>query len=74
MKAEILKNDPDLDMLRTLWLQSFNIRRLFIRELTVTEILEHFPGYCLPEMVSAVDNSLLQMYLKRNTYTDNYLF
>ncbi|CAF1498990.1 unnamed protein product, partial [Didymodactylos carnosus] len=45
MKMELLKDDPDHDMLHNLWRQSFNIRRLCIRELTIYEILERFPGY-----------------------------
>ncbi|CAF4130304.1 unnamed protein product [Rotaria magnacalcarata] len=53
MKLELLEDDPDLDMLHNLWQQSFNIRRLCIRDLTVTEILERFPGYRLSEMILA---------------------
>ncbi|CAF4311838.1 unnamed protein product, partial [Rotaria magnacalcarata] len=37
-------------MFHNLWQQSFNIRRLCIRDLTVPEILERFPGYHLSEM------------------------
>lgn len=57
MKLELLKDDPDLVMFHNLWQQSFNIRRLCIRDLTVTEILERFPGYRLSEMLSATRNS-----------------
>ncbi len=62
MKIEFLKDDPDLDMLHNLWQQSFNIRRLCIRELTVTEILERFPGYRLPRMVSVAENNVLRRF------------
>jgi hypothetical protein len=71
MKTELLNDDPDHDMLHNLWRQSFNIRRLCIRELTVTEILERFPGYRLSEMVSAVDNNLLRIFLETNLHMDN---
>ncbi|CAF4733600.1 unnamed protein product, partial [Rotaria sp. Silwood2] len=50
MKLELLKDDPDLDIFHNLWQQSFNIRRLCIHDLIVTEILERFPGYRLSEM------------------------
>jgi hypothetical protein len=59
MKSELLKGNPDLDMLHSLWQQSFNICRLCIRELTVIEILERFPGYRLSELVGAIDNGLI---------------
>lgn len=61
MKVVLLKDDPDHDMLHNLWRQSFNIRRLCIRELTIDEILERFPGYRLPEMVRAINDNLLRM-------------
>ncbi|CAF4021138.1 unnamed protein product [Rotaria sp. Silwood2] len=56
-KLELLKDNPDLDMFHNLWQQSFNIRRLCIRDLTATEILERFPGYRLSEMISATHNT-----------------
>ena len=46
MKRELLKDDPDNDLLHNLWKQSFSIRRLCIRELGIDEILERFPDYC----------------------------
>ncbi|CAF4178390.1 unnamed protein product, partial [Rotaria sp. Silwood2] len=64
MKVELLTDDPDLDMFHNLWQQSFNIRRLCIRDLTVTEILERFPGYRLSEIVCATDNSLILAEVK----------
>ncbi len=64
MKIELLKDDPNLDMLHNLW-------RWCVRELTVPEILERFPGYRLSEMVSAIDNSLLRMLSERDLYIDN---
>ncbi|CAF2951760.1 unnamed protein product [Rotaria sp. Silwood2] len=57
-KLELLKDNPDLDMFHNLWQQSFNIRRLCIRDLTATEILERFPGYRLSEMISATHNNV----------------
>ncbi|CAF4370439.1 unnamed protein product, partial [Adineta steineri] len=50
MNTELLKDDPNNDLLRDLWIQSFNIRRLCIRELDIVEILERFPGYRCSEM------------------------
>lgn len=52
MKLELFKDDPDLDLCHNLWKKSFNIRRLCIRDLTVSEIIERFPGYRRSEMVS----------------------
>ncbi|CAF4064235.1 unnamed protein product [Rotaria sordida] len=48
--VELLKDDPNNVLFYDLWLQSFNIRRLCIRELTIIEVLERFPGYCRLEM------------------------
>ncbi|CAF1163253.1 unnamed protein product [Adineta steineri] len=53
MNTELLKDDPNNDLLRDLWIQSFNIRRLCIRELDIVEILERFPGYRRSEMILA---------------------
>ncbi|CAF4095449.1 unnamed protein product, partial [Rotaria sp. Silwood2] len=50
MKMELLKDDPNNDLLHDLWRQSFNIRSLCIHELSIIEILQHFPGYRRPEM------------------------
>ena len=51
MKMELLKDDPSNDLLRDLWRQSFNARRLCIHELSIIELLERFPGYRRPEIV-----------------------
>ncbi|CAF2728490.1 unnamed protein product [Rotaria sp. Silwood2] len=51
MKMELLKDDPNNDLLHDLWRQSFNIRSLCIHELSIIEILERFPGYRRPEMI-----------------------
>lgn len=61
MKAELLKDNPDDDILHDLWRQSFNIRRLCIRELSIDEILERFPGYRIPEMVRTKSYKLLRI-------------
>lgn len=61
MKTELLKENPNHDVLHDLWRQSFNIRRLCIRELSTDEILERFPGYQIPEMVSATSYELLRI-------------
>ncbi|CAF4506679.1 unnamed protein product, partial [Rotaria magnacalcarata] len=50
MNMELLKDKPDNDTLNDLWTQSFNIRRLCIRELSIDEILERFPAYRRPEL------------------------
>ncbi|CAF1357077.1 unnamed protein product [Adineta steineri] len=53
MNMELLKDDPNNQLLHDLWIQSFNIRRLCIRELDIVEILERFPGYRRSEMILA---------------------
>ncbi|CAF2958839.1 unnamed protein product, partial [Rotaria sp. Silwood2] len=55
MKMELLKDDSNNDLLHDLWKQSFNIRRLCIRELEIDEILERFPGYRHSELISIID-------------------
>ncbi|CAF1288923.1 unnamed protein product [Rotaria sordida] len=66
MKLQLLKDDPDLDFFRNLWRQSFNIRRLCIRDLTVTEILERFPGYRLSEMILAEVKECTDVNIEEN--------
>ncbi|CAF4412038.1 unnamed protein product [Rotaria socialis] len=53
MKNELDKDYPDNNLLRHLWIQSFNTRRLCIRESKINVILERFPGYPRPEMILA---------------------
>ncbi|CAM4839800.1 unnamed protein product [Rotaria magnacalcarata] len=53
MKNELDKDHPDNNLLRHLWIQSFNTRRLCIRESKINVILERFPGYHRPEMILA---------------------
>ncbi|CAF5226475.1 unnamed protein product, partial [Rotaria magnacalcarata] len=53
MKNELDKDYPDNNLLRHLWMQSFNTRRLCIRESKINVILERFPGYHRPEMILA---------------------
>ncbi len=65
MKAELLKDNPDNDMLHDLWRQSFNIRRLSIRELPIDEVLERFPGYHLPEIVRVINDNLRRMFFPK---------
>ncbi|CAF3569567.1 unnamed protein product, partial [Rotaria socialis] len=48
MNIELLKDNPDNDILNDLWGQSFNIRGLCVRELSIDEILERFPAYRRP--------------------------
>jgi hypothetical protein len=43
-----------------LWRQSFNIRRLCIRELPIDEILNRFPGYHRPELVRLIDQNMIR--------------
>ena len=64
MKRELLKDDPDNDLLHNLWKQSFSIRRLCIRELGIDEILERFPDYCRAEMVSIIDHISINSFSK----------
>ncbi|CAF4693868.1 unnamed protein product, partial [Rotaria socialis] len=42
------------------------IRRLCIRELTITEILERFPGYSHPEMILAEVNESVGIDMEEN--------
>ncbi|CAF4292974.1 unnamed protein product [Rotaria sp. Silwood2] len=58
---ELLKDDPNNYLLHDLWKQSYNIRRLCIRELEIDEILERLPGYCRSEMVSIIDCTLIKV-------------
>ncbi|CAM4810212.1 unnamed protein product [Rotaria magnacalcarata] len=53
MKMELLKDDPDNDLIHDLWRQSFNIRRLCIHELSIAETLDRFPGYRRSDMILA---------------------
>lgn len=70
MQSELLKEDFDLEKLHHLWQQSFNIRRLCVRELTVPELLERFPGYRISELVSVISNVLISVFLRRNLEID----
>jgi hypothetical protein len=62
MKVELLKDVPDYDTLIDLWKQSFNIRRLCVRELPIDQILERFPGYRRPELVRVNNQSLIRKF------------
>ncbi|CAF3060653.1 unnamed protein product [Rotaria sp. Silwood2] len=53
MKIELLKDDPDTDILHNIWRQSFNIRRLHVRQLPIDELLSRFPGYRRPDLLLA---------------------
>ncbi|CAF1957432.1 unnamed protein product [Rotaria magnacalcarata] len=53
MNIELLKDNPDNNILHNLWSQSFNIRRLHVRELTIDELLERFPGYRRADLLLA---------------------
>ncbi|CAF5056525.1 unnamed protein product, partial [Rotaria socialis] len=59
MNIELLKDNPDNDILNDLWGQSFNIRRLCVHELSIDEILERFPVYRCPELVRVIYTTLL---------------
>ncbi|CAF3385370.1 unnamed protein product [Rotaria socialis] len=63
---ELLNDNPNKDLLHDLWRQTFNIRRLCIRELTITEILERFPGYSHPEMILAEVNESVGIDMEEN--------
>ena len=62
MKIELSKDDPDHNKLHDLWQQSFSIRRLCIRDLTIDEILERFPGYHIPAMVRVINDLILILF------------
>lgn len=69
MKAELLKDNPDDNILHDIWRQSFNIRSLCVRELSIDEILERFPGYRIPEMVRTTGYKLLTiLFLQKIVY------
>lgn len=55
MKTELLKDNPDNNILRNLWRQSFNIRRLHVRELPIHELLQRYPGYCHADLVRDIN-------------------
>lgn len=56
MKIELLKDDPDHDILHNIWKQSFNIRRLHVRQLPIDELLNRFPGYRRLDLVRDINN------------------
>lgn len=56
MKNELLKDDPDNDILHQIWRRSFNIRRLHLRQLPINELLSRFPGYHQPDLVRNINN------------------
>jgi hypothetical protein len=76
MKMELLKDNPDNDLLHDLWKQSFNIRRLCIRELKIDEVLERFPGYRRSEIVSIVGCALIKVvvFVEGDTYIYIYIY
>ena len=53
-KAKQLREDPqiDLNVRLQLWRETFHIRRKAIRDQATSEILEEFPGYKDPVLVS----------------------
>ncbi len=57
MKVELLKDNPDNNILHNLWQQSFNIRRLHVRELPIDELLERFPGYRRAVLVRDINDN-----------------
>ncbi|CAF4580412.1 unnamed protein product [Rotaria socialis] len=67
MNMELLKDKPDNDTLNDLWAQSFNIRRLCIRELSIDEILERFPAYRRPELILAEVKDTVGVDINKNT-------
>ncbi|CAM4827088.1 unnamed protein product, partial [Rotaria magnacalcarata] len=67
MNMELLKDKPDNDTLNDLWTQSFNIRRLCIRELSIDEILERFPAYRRPELILAEVKDTVGVDINKNT-------
>jgi len=56
MKVELLKDNPDNNILHDIWRQSFNIRRLHVRQLPIDELLSRFPGYRRSDLVSDINN------------------
>lgn len=56
MKEGIENGTINDDVLNTLWNKTFGYRRLFIRSHTINEILEKFPGYSNPYLVTSFRN------------------
>ena len=56
MKIELLKDNPNTSILHNLWRQTFNIRRLHVRELPIGELLERFPGYRRADLVRDIND------------------
>ena len=54
MKAEQLRNLSQIDVNQQLdlWRESMHVRRQFIRENSMEDILQKFPGYSNPVLVS----------------------
>ncbi|CAF4313498.1 unnamed protein product, partial [Rotaria magnacalcarata] len=67
MNIELLKDNPDNDILNDLWGQSFNIRGLCVRELSIDEILERFPAYRRPELILAEVKDTVGVDINKNT-------
>lgn len=57
MKIELLKDNSDDNILHDLWMESFNTRRLHVRELPIDELLEKFPGYRRADLVRDINDN-----------------
>ncbi|CAF3479875.1 unnamed protein product, partial [Rotaria socialis] len=67
MHIKLPKYNPDNDILNDLWGQSFNIRGLCVRELSIDEILERFPAYRRPELILAEVKDTVGVDINTNT-------
>lgn len=68
MKIELLKDNPDTNILHDLWRQSFNIRRLHVREIPLEELLERFPGYRHADLVRNINDNQLRIIFRNSLY------
>ncbi|CAF4207787.1 unnamed protein product, partial [Rotaria sordida] len=53
MKTELRRDNPDSNVLHKLWRQSFNTRRIHVRELPIDQLLEQHPGYPRADLLLA---------------------
>ncbi|CAF1348898.1 unnamed protein product [Rotaria sordida] len=53
MKIELRRDNPDNNVLHKLWRQSFNTRRIHVRELPIDQLLEQYPGYHSADLLLA---------------------
>ncbi|CAF3847856.1 unnamed protein product, partial [Rotaria sp. Silwood1] len=66
MKIELRRDNPDNNVLHKLWRQSFNTRRLHVRELPIDQLLEQYPGYRRADLLLAEVKETIGVDLNEN--------